>query len=102
LQVEPGDLAEIIESGLRVRNWAGASSLADEVIGFLAKGPKPAEILNYHPSRKSADRARSLLERNREGKLTAAEQAELDEMSLLDHLMTLVKSRAWQDSKAAS
>ena len=95
------DLAELIESGLRVRNWPGASSLVAEVVNFLATGPDPESIVAFHPSAAGAERARELLNRNREGSLTAVERAELDEMALLDQFMTLVKARAFEESKAA-
>jgi hypothetical protein len=92
---------EIIEAGLRFREWPGASGLATEVIDFLASGPAPRKIVDFHPSKLSVERMRDLLDREEEGKLTAAEKAELDEMALLDHLMSLVKARAWEQAQAA-
>lgn len=101
LKSEPGDLAELIESGLRLRDWVGESELASEIIRFLASGPQAREIISFRPSEAGADRARELLRRNRDGSLTPAEKAEMDEMALLDHFMTLIKARAWEQSKAA-
>jgi hypothetical protein len=95
------ELAEIIESGLRIRDWVGISSVANEVISFLAMGPKPQAIVEFHPSETTAARARDLLEKNRDSSLSGEEKAELDEMALLDHLMTLVKARAFEQLKAA-
>jgi hypothetical protein len=93
-------LAELIEAGLRTREWTGASGLAAEVIRFLGSGPRLDQIIAFHPSEAAAARARELLDRNREGALSASETAELDEMALLDHLMTLVKARAFEQTKS--
>ena len=101
LRSNEDELAELIESGLRLRDWGGGSGLASEVINFLATGPNSKAIVAFHPSEVGAARARELLAKNREGALTSAEKAELDEMALLDHFMTLVKARAFEQSKAA-
>jgi hypothetical protein len=101
LEPERGHLAEIIESGLRLRDWVGASVLAQEVVSFLARGPRPQEILAFRPSEGAVTRSRELLRRNKTGALTPAEEAELDEMALLDHLVTLIKAKAWQHTRPA-
>lgn len=94
-------LAEIIEAGLRIREWPAASAVASEVIDFLASGPAPRKIIDFHPSEGSVERMRELLGREHEGNLSPAEKAELDEMALLDHLMSLVKARAFEQAQAA-
>jgi hypothetical protein len=101
LEPERGRLAEIIESGLRLRDWVGASVLAQEVVDFLAKGPRPQEIVEFRPSLAAVERSRELLNRNQEGGLTPAEESELEEMALLDHLVTLIKAKAWQHTRPA-
>lgn len=93
LEAEKHDLADIIERGLR-QNWSENSGLAREIISFLALGPKPAEILGFRPSDDFQRRSRELLERNRQGQLSLAEEAELDEMVRLDQLVTLIKAEA--------
>lgn len=100
LASERENLAEIIESGLRLREWVGASAIAQEVIAFLGRGPRPPEIVAFRPSEASLQRSRELLQRNSERTLTPAESAELEEMALLDHLMTLVKAKAWEHTSA--
>jgi hypothetical protein len=101
LEPERNRLVEILESGLRLRDWAGASALAQEVVNFLAKGPRPQEIVDFRPSPAAVERSRELLNRNKQGRLTPAEEAELDEMALLDHLVTLIKAKAWQHTRPA-
>ena len=67
-----------------------------EVVEFLANGATPAEILQFKPSPEAEARVRELLEKNREGTLTDAETAELDQYGHIEHLMRLVKARARQ------
>jgi hypothetical protein len=96
LASQPGDLDEIIASGLRLRNWVGASSIAAEVINFLASGPSARDIVAFHASALASERSRALLQKNRENALEPADKAELEEIALLDHFMTLVKARAFE------
>ena len=102
LESEREHLVEIIERGLRLREWGGSSALAQEVIGFLGRGPRSQEIIAFRPSPTAIERSQELLRRNREGSLTPAEEAELEEMALLDHLMTLIKAKAWENTSAAA
>jgi hypothetical protein len=92
---EKGHLAELLEVGLRLRQWTGGSPLVQEVIDFLARGPHPKEIVRFRPSQRAVERSRQLLDRNKQGSLTPAEAAELDEMALLDQLVALIKAKAW-------
>jgi hypothetical protein len=50
IETEREHLAEIIESGLRLRKWAGGSGVAQEVIDFLGRGPRPEEIIAFRSS----------------------------------------------------
>jgi len=102
LEPERGQLAAIIESGLRLKDWAGTSPLTEELVGFLARGPRPEEIVAFRPSESALARARELLGRNKQGLLAPSEEAELDEMALLDDLVTLIKAKAWQYTRPAA
>jgi hypothetical protein len=86
-------LAEILELGLRQRR-AHASGLRRELLAFLARGPKPAEIIAFRPSQPAMERARELLHRNKQGNLSAGEETELDDIAELDHLATQLKAQA--------
>jgi len=94
--------ATVIERGLRVGSWAGSSALAQEVFGFLGSGPRSEEIVAFRPSEAAVARSRELLRRNEANALTPEEEAELDELALLDELVTLIKARAWQKTAAAA
>ncbi len=88
-------MAEIIELGLRAITPT-RHRLYSEVIEFLASGPTPQEIVEFRPSAEGQDRVTELLDKNQDGALTSAEEAELDEYERLDYLMTVVKARARQ------
>jgi hypothetical protein len=94
-QVEPEleHLAEILEMGLRQRR-AQASGLRREFLSFLARGPRPSEIVAFRPSEMAAERMRELLRRNREAQLTADEESEMDDIADVDHLVTQLKAQA--------
>ena len=86
-------VAEIIERGLR-QHWSEATGLRREVIRFLASGPRPDDIVRYRPSQDSQLRAQELLDLARQGALHQAEEAELDELTQLDSLVSLIKAEA--------
>lgn len=65
-----------------------------EVLDFLVTRPTSQEIVAFKVSSEVQDRLRLLLDKNREGTLTASESAELDVYEQLDHLMVLMKARA--------
>ena len=94
-------LAEIIRRGLRHPS-PGGLSIVEEVFDFLSGRPSPEEIIAFRPSEKSVGRLRELLDRNREGSLTAEEEAELDTLQSLNQLFALIKLQARQPWRAAS
>src|SRR5437879_5951690 len=83
-------LAEIIERGLQ-QHGTGTSANWREIIAFLARGPRPEEIIAFRPPEPHRERSRELLDKNREGTLTEAEESELDDVEHLNHLMMLLK-----------
>jgi len=95
LEGEREHLPEILQLGL-CRRWSNANSLWREVLTFLARGPKPGEIVQFHASEAATGRMQELLDRNRENILTAEEEAELDEMCHLDRLISSLKAEAWR------
>lgn len=71
-----------------------AVQTASEIIDFLATGPSPAEVLAYHVSDRAQERLHRLLAVNAAGLTTAEEQAELDEIQQIEHIMILLKAQA--------
>ena len=66
----------------------------DEILDFLAAGTTAESIANFRPSEEAQARVRELIERRGEGKITPAEDEELDEYLRLEHLMIMAKARA--------
>jgi len=62
-----------------------------EVYHFLASAPSHEEILAFRPSEATQERIRALLAANMEGRLTAEEQAELDEFEQIEHVVRMLK-----------
>jgi hypothetical protein len=71
-----------------------AAQTATEVIEFLGEGPSPVQVTEYTISERAQERLRRLLALNQAGLLSAEEQAELDEIETLDHLVILLKAQA--------
>jgi hypothetical protein len=65
----------------------------DEVASMLAN-LHPSKIIELKPSESSIQRLSLLLEKNRDGHLTANETYELDRMLALDRLIALAKAHA--------
>jgi hypothetical protein len=78
------------------------SPVYQEILDFLTASPTPEAIATFKVSANAQTRLRTLLERSRDRSLSPAETAELDFYEQLDHLMTLLKVRAYQAHNAAS
>ena len=74
--------------------FAPDRTVSDVVTDFLSTAPSLEEIVAYRLPDDLQMRAHNLLEKNREGTLSAEERAEMEEFRLIDHLMTLVKAKA--------
>lgn len=65
----------------------------DELVDVLARQAEPNELLAFQlsgPKQRKLDR---LLTKNRQGKLTAQESAELDAFEQFEHVVRLLKAR---------
>jgi hypothetical protein len=66
-----------------------------EVLDFLIESPIPQDIVNFKVSQQSQTRLQTLLDKNRESTLNPMEIAELDVYEQLEHLIILLKARAY-------
>ena len=66
-----------------------------EVLDFLLTRPTPHDILAFKVSDAAQARLRLLLDKNREEALSATEEAELGIYEQLEHLMLLLKAKAY-------
>src|SRR5947209_6860719 len=82
-------LTELVARALRPKP-PEMSALRREVFSFLARGPQSREIVAFRPSEVAAERMRELLQRNKEGSLTPAEEAEMDEIEEIDNMVSLI------------
>jgi hypothetical protein len=78
---------------------AGFSSAYDEVYDFLLSAPTLEQVIAFRPSGTTQAQARYSLEANRNGTLTADEQAELDELADVEYFVRMLKARALLELK---
>jgi hypothetical protein len=71
------------------------SGTYQEILDFLIDRPTSEQIINFKVSKASQSRLQTLLEKNREAALTAAETAEIDLYEQLDTLIGFLKIRAY-------
>ncbi len=71
-----------------------AVQTASEIIDFLATGPSPREVMAYTVSDRAQERLRRLLAINEAGLASVEEQAELDEIEQIEHVVILLKAQA--------
>ena len=89
------ELLAVLTTKMRSSETAGNLPPAyNEVIEFLGCGATAQEISEFHLSPTAQARARSLLDKNKEGALTPAEEAELDSYIELEDFMGLLKVQA--------
>lgn len=69
-------------------------SIFTELADFLVSQPSLEELADYKVSSAVQDHLDSLLEKNREGNLSAEEHLELEKMLAVSHVMSLTKTKA--------
>lgn len=89
-------LPRILELGLREFNASneGGFQGAADVYNFLASLPTPEEIIALQPSDSLQNRVQALLQKNREGELSAEEELEWQQYEYLEHLVRIAKAKA--------
>jgi len=68
-------------------------SPVDEVVEFFADAPSREEIAAFRLSPTAHERIRTLLARHAAGALTPEEEREIDQMVLLDDILSLIRAR---------
>ncbi|MCB0208302.1 MAG: hypothetical protein KDJ52_03165 [Anaerolineae bacterium] len=71
-----------------------AVQTASELIDFLATGPSSSDVIAYHVSDRAQERLRRLLAINEAGLASSEEQAELDEIERIEHIVIILKAQA--------
>lgn len=62
----------------------------------FASGTTPQAVADYRPSREAQERVAELVEREKEGNLSAEEKSEMDHFMDLEHILRMAKARARQ------
>jgi hypothetical protein len=90
------ELPHILELGIRAWNARGQSEFSglNDVLETLASLPTPEEILALRPSGSLQARIEELLEKSRNGSLSADEQRAWEQYQYVEHLVRLAKARA--------
>jgi hypothetical protein len=70
-----------------------ATWLTEELADLLASCPTREKLLSYRPSSRIQERAGDLLQKLKNGRLTADEERELDQFEHAEMLMQMVKAR---------
>lgn len=76
-------------------------NIYDELAELLASMDSD-KVLKFHASKAAQLRMEELLQRNKEGKLSAAEEQELERYITVEHIVRLAKARARQRLAAAA
>jgi hypothetical protein len=69
-------------------------SIFSELADFLISQPSLEDIIAYRVPSAAQERIDDLLEKNREGGLTAGENEEMAKLLAISHLMSLAKAKA--------
>lgn len=65
-----------------------------EAVDFIAAGASPEVVVAFRASGATRRRLADLLDRQKDGRLSADEASELDHALAVEHLMRLAKARA--------
>ena len=76
------------------------AAVYDELLDLLAESAEAERVLAFRLSAAKQARLDALLEKNREGTLTAAETAELEAYERFEHVVRLLKARVLQKLRA--
>ena len=68
----------------------------EEIIDFIAAGTTPEALVAFRPSDVVQQRVADLIERSKDGGLSAEEESELEDYLQLEHMMIMAKARARQ------
>jgi hypothetical protein len=74
--------------------WPRQTRFFDEILDFLAASPTAEQLVNYQPPVALQQRLSELLNKNRSGGLSDAEQSELDEFLRMNRFMSRLRLKA--------
>jgi len=75
-----------------------ATKSYEEIIDFIAAGTTPEAVVAFRPSESVQQRVAELVERSKDGSISAEDQSELEDLQL-EHIMIMAKARARQHTQ---
>ena len=97
-----GWISTIIELAAANFKMSAPQKASAELIDFLSNNPLPSEVMNYFLSETLQKRLEFLLDLNGEGKISEAEEKELDEWERIEHIAIMLKAQAGKQLKQNS
>jgi len=76
-----------------------AAKSYEEIIDFIAAGTTPEAVAAFRPSDSVQRRVTQLVERSKDGTISAEDQSELEDYLQLEHIMVMAKARARQNTQ---
>ncbi len=76
----------------------GQSAIYDDLLDLLSGGVERERLLRFRLAEPQQARLDLLLEKSREGTLTAEDAAELDDFERFEHLVRMLKARSLRQS----
>lgn len=96
-------MTAVFVNGLAQQQRRQRKQISDwhDVMDFLATLPTPEQVLALRAPPERSKRVRALLAKRQDGEWTPAEEAEMDAMPELNHVVILAKGRALMKLTAA-
>jgi hypothetical protein len=73
----------------------------EDAAQVLSEAIDPKKLTSLRASKATSQRVELLVQKLKEGEITKAERAELEQYQMLNHIMSLVKARARLSSRSA-
>lgn len=73
----------------------------EDAAQVLSEAIDPKKLTSLRASKATSQRVESLVQKLKEGEITKAERAELEQYQMLNHIMSLVKARARLSARSA-
>lgn len=73
----------------------------EDAAQVLSEAIDPKQLTSSRASKATSQRVELLVQKLKEGEITKAERAELEQYQMLNHIMSLVKARARLSSRSA-
>lgn len=69
---------------------------SEELIDFIASGATPQQIVSFQASQQVKERVANLIKQEKTTGLSTEDKSELEQFLQLEHLIRLIKARAYQ------